>query len=139
MLLPTPPPSPGNEDEQKPIWVVKSRHELFHKQPGFQCYDPFVADRDKQARTKRLRLQPATQTESIDLNDEDGDTPTTFSSDEDPFGPDGTAPCSDKKWGLNFLRGKSKLIETSRCCMEADAPTYGMPGYVVDDRCESAI
>ena len=95
---------------------------------------------EKQARVKRLKLQPATRAEPIDLDDEVVDSPMTKSSDEDPFGPEGVRPRSEKKWSLSFLRQKTKKpIETSRCCMEVAEPTYVMPGYIVDDRCESSI
>lgn len=122
------------------MWVVQSRCELFHRQPGFRCYDPFEADRNKQDRMKRLRLSPATKEEPIDLEEADaeGDSPMTNTSDEDPFGPEGVRPSTDKKWNFSFLRQKNP-IETSQCCMQATEPTYGMPDYVVDDRCQSAI
>jgi hypothetical protein len=143
-LLPTPPPSPGSEDEQDIVWIVQSRCELFHRQPGFRCYDPFEADREKlaekQARVKRLKLQPAKRAEPIALDDEMVDSPMTKSSDEDPFGPEDVRPRFDRKWSLSFLRQKTKKpIETSRCCMEMTEPAYGMPGYIADDRCESTI
>lgn len=88
---------------------------------------------------KRLRLLPATKAEPIDLDEADaGDSPMTNTSDEDPFGPEGVRPSTDKKWNFGFLRQK-KPIETSQCCMGATEPTFGMPDYVVDDRCRSTI
>jgi hypothetical protein len=95
---------------------------------------------EKQARVKRLKLQPAKRAEPIALDDEMVDSPMTKSSDEDPFGPEDVRPRFDRKWSLSFLRQKTKKpIETSRCCMEMTEPAYGMPGYIADDRCESTI
>ena len=139
-ILPlTPPPSPGSEEDEA-VWVVPSRCELFHRQPGFQCYDPFKADRNKQRTMKWLRLLPATKAEPIDLDEADaeGESPMTNGSDEDPFGPQGVRPSPDKKWNFNFLR-QEKPIETSRCCLQIAESTSAMSGYVVDDRCTSTI
>lgn len=80
-----PPPSPGKEDEQEVVWVLPSRCELFHRQEGFRCYDPFEADREKMARVKRLNLQPATHADPIDLDGDEGESPMTKSSEERPL------------------------------------------------------
>jgi hypothetical protein len=146
-LMPTPPPSPESEDEKEVVWIVQSRCELFHRQEGFKCYDPFAADREKKGRVKRLRMLPGTEVEPIDLKEGEeevvGDSPTTATSseEEDPFGPEGLRPQGVlKKWSLSFLRQKKKpVMETSRCCVEAGGPTYGIQGYAVDDRCESSL
>ena len=104
-------------------------------------------DREKQASARKLKLQPATEGESIDLDeDDDTDSPMrTRSLDEDPFGLEGARSSGDsrKSWTLRglLLKLQSKTGETSLCCMNAEARTDGwmMEGRVCDDGCEATV
>ena len=133
---------PGSAEDEEIVWVMESKHSLFHKQEGFVCSDPFATDREKQAHLRRLRLQLVTEKELIDL--EEAESPFGGISDEDPFGPLGVRPNEEsrRKWRLSGpLNRRSKQSEMSLCCWDAEEPTFAlvMQGRVTDDGCESTF